>query len=86
MHDWECIVAFNFGHNFRANKTTNGEFLKMAIDSTLYVDCYKLENGALYKKTKWITHMNGLLWGGQTKKKKKRFVFLQRNGQGETPN
>ncbi len=22
MHDWKCIVAFNFGHNFQANKKT----------------------------------------------------------------
>jgi hypothetical protein len=22
MHDWKCIVSFNFEHNFQANKIT----------------------------------------------------------------
>jgi hypothetical protein len=39
----------------------------MTIDSTLYLNYKKSRNGALYKKTKWITQPNGLLGGGQTK-------------------
>ncbi len=49
------------------------------------MDCYKLGNEALYKKTKWIAHMNGLPWGGQMKKQKKGPSFCKEKAKVKPP-